>query len=345
MKFSLFVHMERSDLAKPHSELLTELEELILLAEQAGFETAWIGEHHGMEFTISPNPFINIAYLAAKTSRIRLGTGTVIAPFWHPIKLAGEAAMTDVISGGRLDIGIARGAYSYEYQRIFPGLDAWGAGQRMREIIPAIRGLWDGDFELSGEFWQFPPTTSSPKPVQKPYPPIWVAARDPNSHDFAVANGCKVQVTPLASGDEEVTSLMQRFDAACAAHPEIARPEIMLLMHTFVAEDAADADRLTQDLSTFYCQFGAWFQNKKPVDQGILEPLTADEIAAMPQYAPDKIRQNLVIGEADEVIARLKAYETLGYDQYSIWIDSGLSHERKMKSLQLFIDRVMPAFL
>lgn len=109
MKFSLFVHMERSDLAKPHSELLRELGELVLLAEQAGFETAWIGEHHGMEFTISPNPFINIAYLAAKTSRIRLGTGTIIAPFWHPIKLAGEAAMTDVIAGGRLDIGIARG--------------------------------------------------------------------------------------------------------------------------------------------------------------------------------------------------------------------------------------------
>lgn len=344
MKFSLFVHMERSDPAKPHADLIDELEELVVMAEAAGFETAWIGEHHGMEFTISPNPFINIAYLGAKTKRIRLGTGTVIAPFWHPIKLAGEAAMTDVVTGGRLDIGIARGAYSYEYQRLFPGLDAWGAGQRMREIIPAIKGLWEGDFEMSGEFWSFPSTTSSPKPVQKPHPPIWVAARDPNSHDFAVSNGCNVQVTPLASGDDEVTSLMERFNAACAAHPDMARPEIMLLMHTFVAEDAADAEQLTRDLSLFYCQFGAWFQNKKPVRQGILEALSGDEIAAMPQYAPDKIRQNLVIGEAEEVINRLKAYEALGYDQYSIWIDSGLPHERKKKSLQLFVDKVMPAF-
>ncbi|TIM11151.1 LLM class flavin-dependent oxidoreductase [Mesorhizobium sp.] len=345
MKFSLFVHMERSDPAKPHADLIDELEELVLMAEAAGLETAWIGEHHGMEFTISPNPFINIAYLGARTKRIRLGTGTVIAPFWHPIKLAGEAAMTDVVTGGRLDIGIARGAYSYEYQRLFPGLDAWGAGQRMREIIPAIKGLWEGDFEMSGEFWSFPSTTSSPKPVQKPHPPIWVAARDPNSHDFAVSNGCNVQVTPLASGDDEVTSLMERFNAACAAHPDMARPEIMLLMHTFVAEDAADAEQLTRDLSLFYCQFGAWFQNKKPVRQGILEALADDEIAAMPQYAPDKIRQNLVIGEAEDVIARLKAYEALGYDQYSIWIDSGLPHERKKKSLQLFVDKVMPAFV
>ncbi|SDA87533.1 LLM class flavin-dependent oxidoreductase [Mesorhizobium qingshengii] len=344
MKFSLFVHMERSDLAKPHAELIDELEELVLMAEEAGFETAWIGEHHGMEFTISPNPFINIAYLGARTKRIRLGTGTVIAPFWHPIKLAGEAAMADLATRGRLDVGIARGAYSYEYERLFPGLDAWGAGQRMREIIPAIKGLWKGDFELSGQFWTFPSTTSSPKPVQEPHPPIWVAARDPNSHDFAVANGCNVQVTPLASGDGEVTSLMERFNAACAAHPDTARPDIMLLMHTFVAEDAADAEQLTRDLSLFYCQFGAWFQNKKPVRQGILEALTDDEIAAMPQYAPDKIRQNLVIGEAEEVIARLKAYEALGYDQYSIWIDSGLPHERKKKSLKLFVEKVMPAF-
>src|SRR5690349_20937189 len=87
MKFSLFVHMERGDLATPHRQLFLELEELVLTAEQAGFETAWIGEHHGMDFTIAPNPFVQLAYLAAKTNTIRLGTGNVVAPFWHPIKL------------------------------------------------------------------------------------------------------------------------------------------------------------------------------------------------------------------------------------------------------------------
>ena len=146
MKFSLFVHMERSDPKKPHRELFEKLEDLVLRAEAAGFESAWIGEHHGMEFTIAPNPFVQLAYLAAKTKRIRLGTGNVIAPFWHPIRLAGEAAMTDVASNGRLDLGIARGAYVFEYERLFPGLDAWGAGQRMRELVPTVKKLWDGDY-------------------------------------------------------------------------------------------------------------------------------------------------------------------------------------------------------
>ena len=343
MKFSLFAHMERSDAGKPHRELFSELEELVLIAEHAGFETAWIGEHHAMEFTIAPNPFVQLAYLAAKTRTIRLGTGNVIAPFWHPIKLAGEAAITDVASNGRLDLGLARGAYTFEYERLLPGLDAWGAGQRLREIVPAVKKLWAGDYAHDGEFWSFPATTSSPKPMQSELP-IWIAARDPNSHDFAVAQGCNVQVTPLASGDGEVAALMERFNTAVAAHPEVKRPRIMLLQHTFVSDGPAETERLTRDLSAFYCMFGAWFLNKRPVSQGFMAPMTEDERAAVAHFAPEKIAQNLVIGEPDAVIARLKRYEALGFDQFSIWIDSGIAHERKMKSLDLFIRHVMPAF-
>ncbi len=342
MKFSLFVHMERADQQKPHRELFLELEELVLMAEAAGFETAWIGEHHGMEFTIAPNPFIQLAYLAARTRSIRLGTGNV-APFWHPIKLAGEAAITDIAADGRLELGIARGAYSFEYERLVPGLDAQGAGQRMRELVPAVRGLWRGDYAHQGTFWSFPKTTSAPKPLRGDVP-IWIAARDPASHDFAVANGCNVQVTPLASGDGEVAVLMDRFQTAVAAHPEVPRPKIMLLQHMFVSDGPAETAALVEDLSAFYCLFGAWFANKRPVTQGIMPPLTAKERAALPQYAPEKIARHLVIGEPDAVVARLRGYEGLGFDQFSIWIDSGIGHARKRKSLELFIRHVLPAF-
>jgi alkanesulfonate monooxygenase SsuD/methylene tetrahydromethanopterin reductase-like flavin-dependent oxidoreductase (luciferase family) len=344
MKFSLFVHMERLEPGQSHTELLNELEALVLLAERGGMEAAWIGEHHGMEFTIAPNPLIQIAYLAPKTSRIRLGTSSIIAPFWHPIKLAGETAMTDVITGGRLELGIARGAYSFEYERLLPGLTPMEAGLRMRELVPAVQKLFAGDYEHAGEYWQFPKTSAVPRPVQPGGPPIWVAARDPNSHEFAVRTGCNVQVTPLASGDAEVASLMQRFNAACDANPAQKRPQIMLLQHTYVAEDEADAARGAEALSRFYCYFGAWFQNQKPVRQGMMEELTADEMAAMPQYAPDAMRQNLVIGTPDDVVARLKSYQALGYDQFSLWIDSGMSFERKKASLTRFIEQVMPHF-
>mgnify|MGYP000275625897 CR=1 FL=1 len=316
MKFSLFAHMERVDATTSHSILLAELEGLVRIAEDGGFETAWIGEHHAMEFTIAPNPFIQIAYLAAKTSRIRLGTGTIIAPFWHPIKLAGEAAMADIATGGRLDIGLARGAYSYEYERLSPGLDALGAGQRLREMAPALKHLWRGDYTHDGEFWKFPATTAVPTPVQSPHPPIWIAARDPSSHAFAVSNGFNIQVTPLAAGDAEVSSLMDKFNTACAENVEAPRPNIMLLQHAFVATSEEDAKDIARDLSRYYCYFSSWFKAERSINKGFMSPLSDADMAAMPQFSPETMRKNLVIGEPDEVIARLKAYEALGFDQY-----------------------------
>jgi alkanesulfonate monooxygenase SsuD/methylene tetrahydromethanopterin reductase-like flavin-dependent oxidoreductase (luciferase family) len=344
MKFSLFVHMERLDASQNHKQLYDEFIALCEIADRGGMHAIWTGEHHGMDFTIAPNPFVSLADLARRTKNVRLGTGTVIAPFWHPIKLAGEAAMTDIIADGRLDVGIARGAYSFEYERLFPGLDAWGAGQRMRELVPAIKGIWAGDYAHDGEFWKFPATTSAPKPLQQPHPPLWVAARDPNSHEFAVANGCNVQVTPLWNGDAEISSLMDRFNAACAKASDLSRPKIMLLLHTYVGSDDADVAQAANELSVYYNYFFAWFKNERPIRQGLIETLSAEDMAANQNLSPEVMRSNLPVGTADEVVARLKVYEELGYDEYSLWIDSGMTFERKKASLERFIADVMPAF-
>lgn len=344
MKFSLFVHMERVTPAEPERQLYEEMLELCRIADEGGMHAIWTGEHHGMSFTIAPNPLLNLVDLARRTRNVRLGTGTVIAPFWHPIRLAGEAAMADIIMDGRLDLGIARGAYSFEYERLMPGLDAWTAGGRLRELIPAVQGLWAGDYAHAGEYWQFPATTSAPKPMQQPGPPIWVAARDPSSHDFAVANGCNVQVTPLHNPHDEVVSLMDRFNTACDAHPDRPRPKIMILQHGYVAQDAADAALAAEELNAFYCYFGAWFLNKRPITQGLIAPLTPAEIAAHPVYSAAAMRENLLIGDADEVIEKLRLIEALGYDEFSLWIDSGMSFQRKKASLERLIRDVMPAF-
>ncbi|NCV30433.1 MAG: LLM class flavin-dependent oxidoreductase, partial [Rhodobacteraceae bacterium] len=172
---------------------------------------------------------------------------------------------------------------------------------------------------------------------------IWIAARDPNSHEFAVANDFNVQVTPLWQGMEEITSLMERFNAAKAQNPEKS-PKIMLLHHTYVAKDAADADQAIQELTKFYCYFGAWFQNKRPVTQGAIEKLTDQDIADNKMISADKLARDLTVGTAAEVIDRIKRYEDLGYDEFAFWIDSGMSGNRKKESLARFINDVMPAF-
>ncbi|GAA0479235.1 MULTISPECIES: LLM class flavin-dependent oxidoreductase [Tatumella] len=344
MKLSLFLHMERISAEDDQQRLYEEMMQLCEIADQGGLHAIWTGEHHGMNFTIAPNPFINLVDIAHRTRNVRLGTGTIIAPFTHPIRLAGEAAMTDLITGGRLDLGIARGAYAYEYERLMPGMDAWQAGQRMRELVPAIKALWEGDYTHQGEYWNFPATTSSPKPVQTPHPPIWVAARDPNSHDFAVKNGCNVQCTPLHQGDEEIERLIGCFHGACREYLPEKPLKIMLLQHGYVAGDEEDAWQAATEIHRFYNYFGAWFKNQRPVRQGLIQALSEEEIAASNYYSVDAMRKNLAIGCADEVIARLKKYEALGYDEYALWLDNGMTFERKKACLERFIRHVAPEF-
>ncbi|MEO0619234.1 MAG: LLM class flavin-dependent oxidoreductase [Pseudomonadota bacterium] len=344
MRISLFAHMERLQPGVSHAQLYDEFVSLCEIADDAGFHTIWTGEHHGMDFTIAPNPLTVLVDLARRTKNVRLGTGTIAAPFWHPLRLAGEIAMTDIMTEGRLEIGIARGAYSFEYERLTPGLDAWGAGQRLREMIPALRGLWGGDYEHDGDAWKFPKTTSSPLPLQQPHPPIWVAARDPNSHQFAVDNGCNVQVTPLWLGDEEVDALVQKFNDACNANSKAKRPKLMLLRHTAVGESEDELERIAKDLSRFYAYFGTWFKNQRPIQKANLLPLSDEEIAGMDMYAPEKMRRNHVVGTPQNVIDRLKRCEDLGFDEYAVWLDAGMSFENRKRNLELVIDHVLPAF-
>ena len=107
MKFSIAVNMERSTPNQELRQIVRQMLELVRLAEEGGFEIAWAAEHHTIELMAGPNPFTFLMDWAAHTSRIRLGTAVVVAPYWHPIRVAGEAALFDIYSDGRLELGSA----------------------------------------------------------------------------------------------------------------------------------------------------------------------------------------------------------------------------------------------
>jgi len=344
MKFAVSLTMERFSPDVPMSRVKNNLLELARMADQGGFEALWTAEHHTIECTISPNPFQTLVWLAQHTEQIRLGTSTLVAPYWTPIRLAGESALCDHLTNGRLEFGIARGSYQYEFDRMAGGMPQQEGVAYMKEIVPAVKKLWAGDYAHDGHYWKFPVATSVPKPLQQPNPPIWVAARDPNSHEFAVANGCNVQVTPLWQGDDEVEALIGRFNDACAKSPHMERPKIMLLRHTYVGSSEDDIARAAHELSVYYNYFFAWFKNEKPIHQGLIERIPEEDIRANAMLSDAVMRGNNVVGDASTVIARLKTYKAMGYDEYSFWIDTGMSFERKKASLERFIAEVMPAF-
>ena len=344
MKFQLAINLERLDGSHDMNDVARHTIEMVQMAEAGGFEIAWAAEHHALEMTIAPNPFQILTWWASETSTIRLGSAVAVAPYWHPISLAGEAAFLDLISGGRLEFGIGSGAYQREFDRMAPGLLQTDAWRHMQEMLPAVLKLWEGDYAHDGEFWQFPTSTSVPKPVQKPHPRIWVAARSPITYDYAVANDCNIMCWPFTRPHAEAELYRRQLDESIAKYGGTANPIFALMRHTALYEDAAGRDEAIGAVTRVLGQFENLYRNLGDVANGFPKEIPLNELQGREQYQPEMLEENLMFGTPDKVIEKLKIYDELGVDEFIYYASMGLSHEAQKRSMQLFCDEVIPAF-
>jgi alkanesulfonate monooxygenase SsuD/methylene tetrahydromethanopterin reductase-like flavin-dependent oxidoreductase (luciferase family) len=342
MKFHIAINLERMDDTIDMSAVRDHTIEMIQMADKAGFEVAWAAEHHALEMTIAPNPFQIMTWWAAHTDNIRLGCGVANASYWHPINLAGEAAMVDLLSGGRLELGLGSGAYQREFDRMRPGLDQKDSHRYMQEMLPLVRELWKGDVEHNGENWQFPKATSCPKPVQDNVP-MWVAARSPATFDYAVANDCNVMCWPLTMPFSEAEKYKTQLDESIAKAGGWAGT-FALMRHTSVYDTEDDHTATLGAIRNALGKFGNLMMKKGDVVNGFPESIPLKDLAGNVRVDPAMLEENLTFGDPDTVIAKLRAYEDLGVDAYIYYASMGLDMAVQKRSLQLFIDRVMPAF-
>ena len=342
MKFQLAVNLERMDDKTDMDAVQKHTLEMVQMAEQGGFEIVWAAEHHALEMTIAPNPFQILTWWASNTDRIRLGSGVANASYWHPINLAGEAAFLDLISGGRLEFGLGSGAYQREFDRMRPGLKQSDAWRYMQEMLPVVQALWKGDVEHEGEFWQFPTSTSCPKPVQE-NPPVWVAARSPITFDYALRNDCNVMSWPLTRPFSEAELYMQQFEETLAKYPNARRPRFAMMRHAAVYETDSGRDEAIDAIRCVLGQFENLFRNLGGVSNGFPKQIPLSELANRDEYNADMLEENLLFGRPDQVIAKLKRYQDLGVEDFIYYASMGLGMEAQKKSLKLFCDEVMPA--
>ena len=310
MKFQLAINLERMDDSLDMKDVARHTLEMVQMADQGGFNIVWAAEHHALEMTIAPNPFSILTWWAGETDRIRLGTACVAAAYWHPIKVAGEAAFVDLISGGRLEFGIGSGAYQREFDRMHPGLKQSDAWQYMQEMLPAVRALWQGDYAHEGKFWNFPTSTACPKPLQADVP-VWIAARAPITYDYAVKNGCNIMSWPLTR--------------------DMSEAELYWMVPVRAAQRVLS-------------QFENLFKNMGDVTNGFPKSIPFDQLGNRAEYDPEMLQRNLMFGTPDEVITKLKLFQALGVDEFIYYASLGLGLAEQKRSLELFINDVMPAF-
>ena len=345
MEFALMLDLGRRDPSISFEQNLADITELARAAEAAGFSGVFVGEHHGHEMTIAPAPFTLLTHLASVTERVRLGTAVLCAPYWHPIRLAGEAALFDHISGGRLELGIGRGAYPYEFARMAGGMPPEIAREQLGELLPALRGLWKGDYAHDGSLWKFPETTSTPRPRTADGPPIWVSARHPDVFDIAIRNRANVMVAPLSLGMEEVASLRERLDAAVEKASADYRPKMMVLRDTYVAESEADIDIVIDALLRGEGYFSNLFRTDGEVKDGWVTYIDPTSIESQADnFKRDVIREAQMFDTAENILTRLEEYERYGTSTFLYNATWGLPFAEEVASVRRFGERVISAY-
>lgn len=343
MKFHLAINLERMTPDTDIQEVRDHTLEMVRMADAAGFEVAWAAEHHAMEMTIAPNPFQILTWWGEHTENIRLGVGVVNAAYWHPINLAGEAAFLDLTSNGRLEFGIGSGAYQREFDRMKPGLDQRDSWRYMQEMLPVVKELWKGDYEHNGEFWQFPTATSCPKPLQEEVP-VWVAARAPITFDYAVEHGCNILSWPLTMPFDEARVYRGRLDEAIARNGGKYDGRWVVMRHTAVYDSEADRQGALDSVRVQLSQFGNLLMKSGDVINGFPEEVPLDSLEGNARVDPAMLEENLMFGSPEQVIGKLRMYEEIGVDAFLYYASMGMDMDQQKRSLQLFIDRVMPAF-
>ena len=373
MRFSIFHNLGAPGRLEEYSQAMDEAREFAQAAEDAGFWSIWYTEHHfGHEgFELTPNPVLMSADIVARTSRIRVGQAANIITFWHPLRLAEDLALLDQLSKGRLEVGVGRGLYGREALNLNTLADPRNSEQNralFEETLEILIKAWSGEFfEHKGQFYEFPvpgvrwdhplsPATKEftdeeghitkiaviPPPYQRPHPPLWQVIDTPRSIKWSAERGIQgiFWMPPISE-------LKHRFelyrDTASEAQGREYRlgEGIALVRDVYVADTMEQARREFEDaVMNSYRWILHWRGLGNLMNVG--EELTDDLELNFDFLYP----RNQLVGTPESVAEKIEELrEEIGLEHMLLWTTHpGLPHEKAMRSLELFSERVMPQF-
>ena len=301
-------------------------------AEASGFDSVWLGEHHNSAI-LHPTPLLRLAAIASRTRRIRIGTVVLLLPLYHPLAVAEEAAMVDVISRGRLILGVGVGYAPEEFAAFDVPLEE--RGSRMDEAVPLIQRLWSGETVTHhGRHYRMTGAIVAPRPVQRPRPPLWFAGWVPAAIRRAGRLGDAWLGGPSARLDELATCVRLYREAAAATTGRAGAGEVALMRYAFVAEtvDRARAIAGAAFIRSFEQTYFRWPHPvvKRPPGDLTIERLSEDRI---------------ILGDPANCVSQIRRFrEALGLAHLVVRISAaGVPRDDAMRSLELFTREVLPA--
>jgi alkanesulfonate monooxygenase SsuD/methylene tetrahydromethanopterin reductase-like flavin-dependent oxidoreductase (luciferase family) len=341
MNIGTFLLMQ-SPAARSSEEVYARGIEQAQAAESLGFRNTWLGEHHFSTYGYLSRPVQLATYIAAKTTRLRVGTAVIVVPLHHPLLIAEEIAMLDILSGGRLDIGLGRGYQRYEFERF--GLKLDSGGERWDESIDVLLKALEGKpFSYEGKVFKIPETTIYPQPTQKPHPPIWITAQSPYAVEAAVRRGFNVLTGGFGVPIERLAEFGNIFSRVVDEVKPAKRPLVGVQRAIYVTKDEADA-REAADQARWNMRVTLSLRNNyERVENGKAVPVPGQTEPTLDEL----LDRYLVIGTPETCIRQIKrVQELVGISHFncSFWFGD-ISQARVLRSMELFSKEVMPAFV
>lgn len=332
-----------SDRRDPNQFLREVLDEGVL-AEELGFASVWLPEHHFGLFGCLPTPALYLAHLAARTRRVKLAPGTIVLPINQPLRVAEEFLSLDLLSNGRAIFCAGRGYDHREFDGF--GMSIAESRERFDEAFALVqRAFTEEQFTFEGQYYRVSePVTVLPRPLQRPHPPMYVACWSLPTIEMAARGGYHGIFAPFAAvmlhGGLDKAAAAFRDLAAQAGHP---RPRVMCSYFCAIVDDAAEKRRAQERLMMYLRGAApALFDRAKPPPPHMA--YMADVVATLDRLDPGDLgERSFICGSPDECVAALKRVEAAGIDEVVLYFHFGaLDHRQTTRMMERFAREVMP---
>jgi alkanesulfonate monooxygenase SsuD/methylene tetrahydromethanopterin reductase-like flavin-dependent oxidoreductase (luciferase family) len=342
MEFGVFILAQQRGYHQSSQQVIHNSIEQTVVAEQAGFNTAWYAEHHFNNYSLSPSPLMMVAHMAGKTRSIRLGTAVCILPLYHPARLLAEIGFADTVSNGRLDLGVGSGYQEFEFERFGVNIgESFEIFNEFMDLIP--KGLTQKIFEHEGKFLKVPPSSIAVRCVQNPMPPVWVTSGNPSTLGRGMRENHNLFVTALLGGNDAITALRERLVSVAQDNDKDLDEDVKFgfLRCAFASDNPTEIDHYL-DNARFQRRISESLKHRRAQsDDGYM----VKEVPSPTDPTFEQLRQNLPVGAVNQVIDKLlEEISILRPKHIAVQTQLGDCDQKTMlRQIELWGEKIIPA--
>jgi alkanesulfonate monooxygenase SsuD/methylene tetrahydromethanopterin reductase-like flavin-dependent oxidoreductase (luciferase family) len=352
MRFGTYFFLQATP-GRPHAEIIRRELDQMVLSEELGFDEVWLTEHHFIDYGLSVDPATLASAVASRTSRLRIGLAAAILPFHDPIRIAEQLALVDIISGGRLDVGVGRGNRPSEF--IGYRVPQVESRERFDEAVQIIQRAWTAErFSYDGRYFQIPEVRVIPKPLQRPHPPLYQVCVSPDSIEGTALRGWPMLNSLLFGGVEQLVASRDRYVATLQKAGRSAEDIAALLSlwgvsrQIYVAPTDAQALEEARDAEMWYQESFRKFLIPERIE--VSHPTLQPGFRAMAERLSKitwegLVAETLAFGSPETVARHIEQMRQMGVGQLMCWMNfGGLPEDKVRRSMDLFAREVLPRF-